>query len=63
SLSHSRIILCRKLDVLQKTADEIQEKTGNKVKAIATDVREPGSEIEVVSECIEEMGLPHLVVN
>jgi 2,4-dienoyl-CoA reductase len=33
------------------------------VKAIAGDVREPGSVREVVSECIEEMGLPHLVVN
>lgn len=79
----------RKLDVLQKTADEIQEKTGKRVRpwamnwpdalqyalslnwalliiqvvALACDVRESGSVREVVSECIEQMGLPHLVVN
>ncbi|ELU08250.1 hypothetical protein CAPTEDRAFT_168082 [Capitella teleta] len=63
SLGAEVTITSRKLDVLQKTADDIQGRTGNRVKAIATDVREPGSVREVVSECIEEMGLPHLVVN
>lgn len=56
-------IASRKIDVLQKTADEISMKTGNTVLPLQCDVRDAGSVREAVSDCIEKLGLPTIVIN
>ncbi|XP_075901900.1 2,4-dienoyl-CoA reductase [(3E)-enoyl-CoA-producing], mitochondrial [Nelusetta ayraudi] len=57
------VIASRKLDVLQKTAEEISSQTGNKVHAVQCDVRDP----QAVSQCIDSMesltGLPDVIIN
>ncbi|XP_059195025.1 2,4-dienoyl-CoA reductase, mitochondrial [Centropristis striata] len=57
------VIASRKLDVLQKTADEISSQTGNKVHVVQCDVRDP----EAVSRCVDQMetltGLPDVIIN
>lgn len=63
SLGASCVIASRKLDVLQKTAEEITAQTGNKVHAVQCDVRDP----QAVAQCIDRMeeltGLPDVVIN
>ncbi|XP_077950346.1 2,4-dienoyl-CoA reductase [(3E)-enoyl-CoA-producing], mitochondrial isoform X2 [Gasterosteus aculeatus] len=53
----------RKLEVLQKTAEEISCQTGNKVHAVQCDVRDP----EAVSFCVDQVesltGLPDVIIN
>lgn len=57
------VIASRKLDVLQKTAEEITAETGNKVVALQCDVRDPAA----VTQCLDQMeeltGLPDVVIN
>ncbi|CAK6979520.1 %2C4-dienoyl-CoA reductase, mitochondrial [Scomber scombrus] len=57
------VIASRKLDVLQKTAEEISSQTGNKVHAVQCDVKDP----QAVSRCVSEMetltGLPDVIIN
>ncbi|XP_063342872.1 2,4-dienoyl-CoA reductase, mitochondrial isoform X2 [Pelmatolapia mariae] len=57
------IIASRKLDVLQRTAEEISSQTGNKVHAVQCDVRDP----QAVSQCVDQMealtGLPDVIIN
>ncbi|XP_042371049.1 2,4-dienoyl-CoA reductase [(3E)-enoyl-CoA-producing], mitochondrial-like, partial [Plectropomus leopardus] len=52
------VIASRKLDVLQKTAEEISSQTGNKVHAVQCDVRDP----KAVAQCVDQIetlaGLP-----
>ncbi|XP_063054616.1 2,4-dienoyl-CoA reductase, mitochondrial isoform X2 [Engraulis encrasicolus] len=57
------VIASRKLDVLQKTAAEISEQTGNKVLAVQCDVRDPKSVEACVSQLVNEVGLPDVVIN
>ncbi|XP_077982846.1 2,4-dienoyl-CoA reductase [(3E)-enoyl-CoA-producing], mitochondrial-like [Glandiceps talaboti] len=57
------VITSRKLDVLQETAEEISKETGNKVHAIAADVRDPASVKASVDQCVDKAGLPHIVIN
>ncbi|XP_048576396.1 2,4-dienoyl-CoA reductase [(3E)-enoyl-CoA-producing], mitochondrial [Nematostella vectensis] len=57
------VITSRKLDVLQKTADEISGETGNKVIAVAADVRDPEQVKAAVDECVAKSGLPDIVIN
>ncbi|CAH1779155.1 unnamed protein product, partial [Owenia fusiformis] len=56
-------IASRKIDVLQKTAQEITEQTGNKVAAIQCDIRNPLAVRDAVSDCIDTFGLPNIVIN
>jgi len=63
SLGANVTIISRKLDVLQGTADEISEKTGNKVLAVACDVRNPDSVKEAVDAHEKAFGLPNVVIN
>jgi 2,4-dienoyl-CoA reductase len=57
-------IVSRKLDVLQKTADEISSATKNKVYAVQCDVRDVGSVRNAVSQCIDTFGhIPHIIIN
>ncbi|CAL1583988.1 unnamed protein product [Knipowitschia caucasica] len=57
------VIASRKLDVLQKTAEEITAQTGNKVFPLQCDVRDP----QAVTQCLDQMekltGLPQVVIN
>ncbi|XP_072304486.1 2,4-dienoyl-CoA reductase [(3E)-enoyl-CoA-producing], mitochondrial [Eucyclogobius newberryi] len=57
------VIASRKLDVLQKTAEEITAQTGNKVFPVQCDVRDP----QAVAQCLDQMeklaGLPDVVIN
>ncbi|XP_035463245.1 2,4-dienoyl-CoA reductase, mitochondrial isoform X2 [Scophthalmus maximus] len=57
------VIASRKLDVLEKTANEISDQTGNKVHVVQCDVRDP----QAVSRCVDQMesltGLPDVIIN
>ncbi|XP_041844518.1 2,4-dienoyl-CoA reductase, mitochondrial [Melanotaenia boesemani] len=57
------VIASRKLDVLQKTAEEISSQTGNKIHAVQCDVRDP----QAISQCVDQMesltGLPDVIIN
>ncbi|XP_008321110.1 2,4-dienoyl-CoA reductase [(3E)-enoyl-CoA-producing], mitochondrial [Cynoglossus semilaevis] len=57
------VIASRKLDVLQKTAEEISSQTGNKVHVVQCDVKDP----QAVSGCVDMMesltGLPDIIIN
>ncbi|WAR12414.1 DECR-like protein [Mya arenaria] len=57
------VITSRKLDVLKGTAEEIEKATGNKVLAVAADVRNPDAVKAAVDECVEHFGLPNIVIN
>lgn len=57
------VIASRKLDVLQKTAEEITSQTGNKVHAVQCDVRDPKSIEAAVDRLVEVAGLPDVVIN
>ncbi|KAM3614890.1 uncharacterized protein V6R79_020289 [Siganus canaliculatus] len=63
SLGAECVIASRKLDVLQKTAEEISTQTGNKVHAVQCDVRDP----QAVSRCADQIealtGLPDVIIN
>ncbi|XP_056143103.1 2,4-dienoyl-CoA reductase, mitochondrial isoform X2 [Lampris incognitus] len=57
------VIASRKLDVLQKTADEITNQTGNKVHAIQCDVRDPQAVAGCMDRLQELTGLPDVIIN
>ncbi|XP_060596362.1 2,4-dienoyl-CoA reductase [(3E)-enoyl-CoA-producing], mitochondrial-like isoform X2 [Ruditapes philippinarum] len=57
------VITSRKLDVLKGTAEEIQKETGNKVLAVAADVRDPAGIKTAVDECVDVFGLPNIIIN
>lgn len=57
------VITSRKLPVLEKTAEEISGMTGNKVLAVAADVRDPESVKAAADRCEQEFGLPDIVIN
>jgi NAD(P)-dependent dehydrogenase (short-subunit alcohol dehydrogenase family) len=50
------VITSRKLDVLEKTAQELEEKTGGKVLAVACDVREADQVENVLKSTLEKFG-------
>ena len=62
-LGANLVITSRKLDVLQKTADEMEEKTGGKVLAIACDVRENDQVESMLAKTIERFGRIDGLVN
>ena len=57
------VIAARRLPVLEDTANEIFEKTGNKVLPLQCDVRDPNIVKETVDIVEKELGLPSVVVN
>jgi len=63
SLGANVAIASRKLPVLQKSAEEISQSSGNKVIPIQLDVRDPASVKEAVDTCEKEFGLPNIVIN
>lgn len=56
-------IASRKLDVLQKTSEEISTQTGNKIIPLQMDVRDPTAIKAAVDQCVEKLGLPDVVIN
>ncbi|XP_060776666.1 2,4-dienoyl-CoA reductase, mitochondrial [Neoarius graeffei] len=57
------VIASRKLDVLQQTAEEISQQTGNKVRAVQCNVRDPDSVQAAVDQLVADVGLPDVVIN
>ncbi|PWS28052.1 short-chain dehydrogenase [Pedobacter yonginense] len=62
-LGANLVITSRKADVLQKTADEMEEKTGGKVLAVACDVREIEQVENVLAKSIERFGQVDVLLN
>ena len=62
-LGANLIITSRKLEILQKTAKEIQDKTGNPVLSLQTDVRKPFQNEEVIEKAIEKFGKIDVLLN
>jgi NAD(P)-dependent dehydrogenase (short-subunit alcohol dehydrogenase family) len=62
-LGANLIITSRKLDVLQKTADEMEAETSGKVLALACDVRNYSEVENVLNKAIEHFGSVNGLVN
>jgi len=62
-LGANLVITSRKQDVLQKTADEMEEKTGGKVLAVACDVREVAQVENVLARTLERFGSVDVLLN
>jgi NAD(P)-dependent dehydrogenase (short-subunit alcohol dehydrogenase family) len=62
-LGANLVITSRKQDVLQKTADEMEEKTGGKVLAVACDVREIEQVENVLAKTLERFGAVDVLLN
>ncbi|RZK87190.1 MAG: SDR family oxidoreductase, partial [Pedobacter sp.] len=62
-LGANLVITSRKQDVLQKTADEMEEKTGGKVLAVSCDVREIEQVENVLAKTIEKFGRVDVLLN
>lgn len=62
-LGANLVITSRKQDVLQKTADEMEEKTGGKVLAVACDVRENDQVENVLAKTLEKFGSVDVLIN
>ncbi len=60
----AKIVICsRKMEVLEETAAEISENSGNDVLPISCDVREYGQVEEVISRSKEHFGAVHVLLN
>jgi len=62
-LGANLVITSRKQDVLQKAADEMEEKTGGKVLAVACDVREVAQVENVLAKTLERFGSVDVLLN
>lgn len=63
SLGANLVITSRKMDVLEKTAKEMEEKTGGKVLPVSCDVRKYDQIQDMLKEVITTFGSFHGVVN
>ncbi|RZJ86789.1 MAG: SDR family oxidoreductase [Chryseobacterium sp.] len=62
-LGANLVITSRKQEVLQKTADEMEEKTAGKVLAVACDVREVVQVENVLTKTLERFGSVDVLLN
>lgn len=62
-LGANLVITSRKLEVLEQTASEIKEKTGNEVHCVACDVREYEQVERVLTEAKEKFGSIDVLLN
>lgn len=62
-LGANLVITSRKQEVLQKTADEMEEKTGGKVLAVACDVREIEQVENVLAKTLTRFGAVDVLLN
>merc|ERR1719189_3348559 len=56
-------IASRRLPILEETASEIQNITGNKVLPLQCDARDPEAIKNAVDKCVQELGLPNVVIS
>lgn len=57
-------IVSRKLDVLDKTAEEIKKSIpGSNIVTASADVRNPEAVAAAVDKCVADLGLPNIVIN
>merc|ERR1712179_11475 len=57
------VIAARRLPVLEATANEISGETGNKVLPLQCDIRDPAAIKVAVDTCVQEFGLPNVVIH
>ncbi|KAL5022348.1 hypothetical protein ScPMuIL_001503 [Solemya velum] len=62
-LGAQTVITSRRIDVLEKAAEEIQKETNNKVLPVAADVRDAEAVASAVDACVSEFGLPNIIIN
>ncbi|MDR2281921.1 MAG: SDR family oxidoreductase [Sphingobacterium sp.] len=62
-LGANLVITSRKIDVLEETAREIENKTGNQVLAVACDIREIGQVEQLLERSISKFGQVDILVN
>jgi NADP-dependent 3-hydroxy acid dehydrogenase YdfG len=62
-LGANLVITSRKLDVLQKTADEMEAETGGKVLALTCDVRNYNEVENMLNKTIERFGSVNALLN
>ena len=62
-LGANLVITSRKLNVIQKTADELMRETGGQVLAVACDVRKYEEIENVIAETESKFGQVHAVLN
>lgn len=62
-LGANLVITSRKIEVLEKTAKEMEEQTGGKVLAVQCDVREYDQVLNVISKTKETFGTIHGLLN
>jgi len=62
-LGANLVITSRKLDVLQQTAEEMQEETGGKVLAVACDVRKYDEVEKMLQQSIDAFGRVDALLN
>ncbi|RZK87500.1 MAG: SDR family NAD(P)-dependent oxidoreductase, partial [Pedobacter sp.] len=62
-LGANLVITSRKQEVLLKTADEMEEKTGGKVLAVACDVRDAEQVDNVLAKTLERFGSVDVLLN
>lgn len=62
-LGANLVITSRKQEVLQKTADEMEEKTGGNVLAVACDVRDAEQVDHVLAKTLERFGSVDVLLN
>ncbi len=62
-LGANLVITSRKYDVLEKAADEMENKTGGKVLPLVCDVRDPEQVEKVLHQTIEKFGTPDVLLN
>ncbi len=62
-LGANLVITSRKLDILEKTAEEISNKTGAPVLAVQTDVRKPFQNEAAMEKAVEKFGQIDVLVN
>ncbi|MET4080542.1 NAD(P)-dependent dehydrogenase (short-subunit alcohol dehydrogenase family) [Pedobacter sp. UYP30] len=62
-LGANLVITSRKLDVLVRTAGEMEEKTGGNVLAVACDVRDPAQVDQLLAKTLERFGKVDVLLN
>ncbi|XP_045626307.2 2,4-dienoyl-CoA reductase [(3E)-enoyl-CoA-producing], mitochondrial isoform X1 [Procambarus clarkii] len=63
ALGANVVIAARRLSVLEATANEISNETGNCVHAVQMDVRDPVSVATALDACESKFGVPNIIIN
>ncbi|XP_042217669.1 2,4-dienoyl-CoA reductase [(3E)-enoyl-CoA-producing], mitochondrial-like isoform X2 [Homarus americanus] len=63
ALGANVVIAARRLSVLELTANEISNQTGNPVHAVQMDIRDPVAVASAFDSCEAKFGLPNIIIN